>query len=85
MEVSRKIFAALIAVCTIFSALSVEAKKSVAVLPLENISGYAQADVAQMLTEEITVILTNSGRYSIIERNQMAAILREQGFQNIAV
>ena len=70
----------------IFNAVSVEAaKKSVAVLQLENVSGYNAANVADIMAEELTVALLNSGRYNVVERNQISNILKEQGFQNIAV
>ena len=86
MKFLKKIFAALFAVCIIFSlTVSVEAtKKVVAVMPLENVSGYNTDEIAEIMTEELMVALQKSGKYSVIERAQMATILREQGFQNIA-
>ena len=82
----KKFFMTLIAVCVIFySAISVEAaKKVVAVMPLENVYGYNTENVAEIMTEEIMIALQNSGKYSVVERTQMATILKEQGFQNIA-
>ena len=85
MNFSKKILTALLVAFTVFySAMTVEAaKKVVAVMPLENISGTDTAKVAEIMTEELMVALQNSGRYSVLERNQMATILREQGFQNL--
>lgn len=82
----KKILPAIMAMMIIFySAVSAEAaKKAVAVMPIENVSGQDAAKVAEILTEKLIVALQNSGRYSVLERDQMAAILREQGFQNIA-
>ncbi len=82
----KKFLILLMAAFTIFSsAVSVEAaKKVVAVMPLENVYGYETENVAEIMTEEIMVALQNSGKYSVVERAQMATILREQGFQNIA-
>ena len=82
----KKFLILLMAAFTIFSsAVSVEAaKKVVAVMPLENVYGYETENVAEIMTEEIMIALQNSGKYSVVERAQMATILREQGFQNIA-
>ena len=66
--------------------ISAEAsKKVIAVMPLENISGSGTQNIAEAMTEQLTVALQNSGRYTVVERLQMGAILREQGFQNISV
>lgn len=65
-------------------AVSVEAaKKVVAVMPLENISGYAEYRVAEIMTENIIDVIHNSGNYTVSERVQMGRILKEQGFQNL--
>ena len=66
-------------------AVSVEAaKKTIAVMPLENASKYDKVNVAEIMTEEILIALKNSGQYSVLERIQMETILKEQGFQNIS-
>lgn len=76
------VFAALI-ICSInFCEAS---KKIVAVMPLENVSGYNEEKVAEIMTEQLIVAIHSSGNYTVVERLQMGAILREQGFQNIAV
>lgn len=82
----KKFLMSLLTICIIFySAISAEAaKKVVAVMPLENVYGYNTENVAEIMTEEIMVALQNSGKYTVVERDQMATILKEQGFQNIA-
>lgn len=59
------------------------AKKVVAVMPLENVSGYDELRVAEIMTENLMVALQNSGSYIVSERAQAGTILREQGFQNL--
>ena len=61
------------------------ARKIVAVMPLENVSGYSEEKVAEIMTEQLIVAIHSSGGYTVVERPQMGAVLREQGFQNIAV
>ena len=61
------------------------ARKAVAVMPLENVSGYSEEKVADIMTEQLIVAIHSSGGYTVVERPQMGAVLREQGFQNIAV
>jgi len=59
------------------------AKKTVAIMPMENISGYNEANVAEIMTEQLIVAIMNSGQYGVVERVQMGTVLQEQGFQNI--
>ncbi len=84
---AKKILTMFAAFILVFSlSISTEAaKKVVAVMPLENISGSGAKNVAEIMTEQLTVAIQNSGQYTVVERLQMGAILREQGFQNIAV
>lgn len=86
MQTSKKILMPVLAFCLIFCmTVSAEAaKKVVAVMPFENVYGYNTENVAEIMTEEIMIALQNSGKYSVVERDQMAKILQEQGFQNIA-
>lgn len=78
----KKIF--LLVLVAIFATVPVEAaKKVVAVMPLENVSGYDAKNVAEIMTEQIIVTVQNSGKYTVTERLQMDKILREQGFQNL--
>ena len=82
----RKIFAAIIAVAIVCSLnICAAAKKTVAVMPLENVSGYNEQKVAEIMTEQIIAALYTSGTYTQVERAQLGAVIREQGFQNIAV
>lgn len=59
------------------------AKKTVAIMPMENVSGYNADNVAEIMTEQLIVAIMNSGRYGVVERVQMGTVLQEQGFQNI--
>lgn len=82
----KKLFAVMSAVIIICSLNFCEAaKKVVAVMPLENVSGYEEEKIAEIMTEQLLVAIHSSGNYTVVERLQMGAILREQGFQNIAV
>lgn len=82
----KKIIAAMFATLIVCSMNLCEAsKKIVAVMPLENVSGYNEEKVAEIMTEQLIVAIHSSGIYSVVERTQLGAILQEQGFQNIAV
>ena len=59
------------------------AKKTVAVMPLENVSGYTEQQVAEIMTEQLIAAINGSGNYVVVERTQMGTVLREQGFQSI--
>ena len=58
------------------------AKKSVAVMPMDNISGFTEQRVAEIMTEQVIVALNRSGAYIVTERAQLGAALREIGFQS---
>lgn len=77
------LLSALMIVCTL--SCGEAARKAVAVMPLENVSGYSEEKVAEIMTEQLIVAIHSSGNYTVVERPQMGAVLREQGFQNIAV
>lgn len=82
----RKIFSAMLAVTIICSLnFCLAARKSVAVMPLENISGYIEHEVAEIMTEQLIVAIHSSGAYTVVERAQLGTVIKEQGFQNIAV
>lgn len=85
LKFMRKIIAAMCALMIICSLNCAAAKKLVAVMPLENISGYNEEKVAEIMTEQIIAAIHATGNYTVVERTQLGAILREQGFQNIAV
>ena len=81
----RKIFIAALATVIVCSLSFCEAaKKTIAVMPLENVSGYSDQRVAEILTEQLLVAIHSSGNYTVLERTQIATVLQEQGFQNIA-
>lgn len=82
----KKIFSAILAAVIVCSLnFCAAARKSVAVMPLENISGYSVQEVAEIMTEQLTVALYSSGAYTVVERTQLGTVIKEQGFQNIAV
>lgn len=58
------------------------AKKSVAVMPLENISGYTAHRVAEIMTEQLITVLNHSGAYIVAERTQLGTAMKEIGFQS---
>lgn len=57
------------------------AKKVIAVMPIENISGYGGQRVAEIMTEQLVDALYRSGRVTVVERNQLSNALSETGFQ----
>ena len=67
--------------CVNFSAFA--AKKIVAVMPMENVSGYNASNVAQIMTEQLINVIHNSGQYGVIETTQMGAVMKQQGFENL--
>ena len=81
----RCTFALIVAVMLIGMTVSSEAaKKTIAVMPLENVSGYPEQRVAEIMTEQLCVVLANSGNYNVVERAQMSKIMNESGFQSVA-
>ena len=81
----RCTFALIVAVMLIGMTVSSEAsKKTIAVMPLENVSGYPEQRVAEIMTEQLCVVLANSGNYNVVERAQIAKIMNEAGFQSVA-
>ena len=88
MKISTKNFFGVFVILTLMFCLTISAeaaKKVVAVMPLENVSNSNAENVAEIMTEQLIVAIQNGGQYTVVERLQMGAILREQGFQNIAV
>lgn len=57
------------------------ARKTVAVMPIESISRSIDARyAAEMMTEELTNALANSGRFEVVERSQLGSVTKEMGF-----
>jgi len=82
---SLKKFSAIFILLMVFCSLNFceAAKKRVAVMPLENVSGYTEQKVAEIMTQQLITAIHGSGNYTVVERFQMDAVLKEQGFQNI--
>jgi len=80
-----KIFVATVAAVLLCALNFCEAaKKTIAVMPLENVSGYSDQRIAEIMTEQLLVAIHSSGNYTVVERTQLEKIMKEQGFQNIA-
>jgi hypothetical protein len=59
---------------------AVPQKVNVAVLDLKNLGGLTDNEV-YIITNRINASILNTGKYNVIEREQIGAILKEQGFQ----
>ncbi len=70
----------LIAILTVSGAEA--AKKTVAVMPLENISGYSEYRVAEVMSEQLIHVFAESGAYTVVERSQLGSAIKEIGFQS---
>jgi len=57
------------------------APKKVAVMPFQNVSGSNTRRVAEIMTDQVTVALANSGTYTVLERTQLAHVIKEMNFQ----
>lgn len=80
----KNFFSLIIAVLILFVNFQAEAaKKVVAIMPLENVSDFSKENVSEIMTEQLIDVIHNSGQYTVIETTQMAAVLRQQGFENI--
>ena len=58
------------------------AKPALAVLSIKNDS---HPEISELMNDKLLIAFQNSGRFILVERDQLAQILREQGFQSIAV
>lgn len=67
------------------SFVSEAAKKKVAVMPFESVSGSHERKVAEIMTDQVTVALVNSGSYTVLERTQLEKAIKEINFQNSGV
>ncbi len=61
------------------------ALKKVAVMPFENVSGWDESRVADIITEQITVAIVNSGNYTLAERSQLGRAINEINFQGSGI
>lgn len=57
------------------------APKKVAVMPFEWASGSGGRRIADIMTDQVTVALANSGTYTVLERSQLAHVIKEINFQ----
>ncbi len=68
-----------------FSLDTEAAQKKVAVMPFQNLSGWTENRVGEIMTEQVMVTLINSGKYSVMERNQLGNVIKELNFQDSGV
>ena len=61
------------------------AQKKVAVMPFEHVSGSNERKIAEVMTDQVTVALVNSGSYTVLERTQLEKAIKEINFQNSGV
>jgi TolB-like protein len=78
------VFFTIIAVTNI-SLITEAAQKKVAVMPFESISGSGEKRAAEIMTDQVTVVIANSGNYTVIERTQLAQTLKEINLQNSGI
>ena len=79
---TRKIIAAISTIIIICSLNFCEAsKKIVAVMPLENVSGYEEEKVAEIMTEQLIVAIHSSGGYTVVERRKWARYFASKVFK----
>ena len=67
------------------TSVSEAAPKKVAVMPFESVSGSEERKVAEIMTDQVTVTLVNSGSYTVLERTQLEKAIKEINFQNSGV
>lgn len=80
----KKVFVATVAAVIVCSLnFCAAAKKTIAIMPLQNVSGYSDQRVAELMTEQLIVAIHSSGNYTVVERAQMNSVIKEQGFQNV--
>ncbi len=73
------IFLSVLFILLTFLASTAQDKKSIAVLALQG-NGISPSE-ANVLTDELRSVLVQTGKYDVLERNNMESILNEQGFQ----
>jgi len=70
-----------LALCLSAAAADAQDKPRVAVIPFDNRTSWWANDMGDVAADMIVTRLVNSGHFSVIEREQLEAILAEQGFQ----
>ena len=85
MEVRKIFFKLLVCLSILICTFPCEAaKKTVAIMPLECASNINKGSVADVMTEQLLIAVKESGIYSVVERNQLDSVMKEQGFQTLA-
>ena len=84
MEVRKIFFKLLVCLSILVCTFPCEAaKKTVAIMPLECASNINKGSVADVMTEQLLIAVKESGIYSVVERNQLDSVMKEQGFQTL--
>ena len=70
-----------VSLLTFVGPLQGQAKPRIAVIAFDNRTGWWASELGNVAADMIVTRLVNSGRFSVIERERLNAILAEQGFQ----
>jgi len=80
MEKTKSALTSFIVILLIsFTSVLSEVQTSIAILSLRG-NGISASE-ARILTDELRTVLVQTGKYNVLERNNMESILEEQGFQ----
>jgi len=77
----RWIGVGIVSLLTLAGPLQGQAKPRIAVIAFDNRTGWWASELGNVAADMIVTRLVNSGRFSVIERERLSAILAEQGFQ----
>ena len=78
---SLSICVAVVAMLATAGSLIAQDRPRVAVIPFDNRTNWWADDMGDVAADMIVTRLVNSGKFSVIERERLEAILQEQGFQ----
>lgn len=78
---SRWITVGVVSLLTCVGSLHAQAKPRIAVIAFDNRTGWWASELGNVAADMLVTRLVNSGRFSVIERERLNAILQEQGFQ----
>ena len=56
------------------------AKKTIAIMPLENVSGYSDKRIAEVMTEQLLVAIHSSGGYTVLDTPEIREEFRAHVF-----
>ncbi|MEJ2544438.1 MAG: outer membrane beta-barrel protein [Calditrichaceae bacterium] len=73
------VYLSILFILLIYQSIIAQNKTSIAILALQG-NGISTSE-ASILTDELRSVLVQTGKYDVLERNNMESILNEQGFQ----